>query len=150
MFCPQKRAIFPKESHFILCIVCMWPLFCSVQGYISLYFLPLWICNFPLSLYNKSPFFVRLITQSHSILLILLFNLFLFSLHKIWSFPQAITHDNMQTTWHYLKVSVEVGTDNFTPCLIISKRFVHVFWNRFLQDNMMFSTRKTSSTRGFP
>ena len=67
----------------ILCIIWMWLLVCSVQVYISLYFLPLWICNFPLSLYNKSPFFVRLITQSHSILLILLFNLFLFSLHKI-------------------------------------------------------------------
>ena len=40
----------PKESHFILCIACMWPLFCSVQGYISLYFLPLWICNFVFSI----------------------------------------------------------------------------------------------------
>ena len=36
------------------------------------------ICNFPLSLFNKSPFFVKLITQSYSILLILLLNLFLF------------------------------------------------------------------------
>ena len=62
----------------MLCIVCMWPLFCSVQVYISLYFLPLWICNFPLSLFNKSPFFVKLITHSYSILLILLSNLFLF------------------------------------------------------------------------
>ena len=31
--------------------------------FMSLYFLPLWICNFPLSLFNKSPFFVKLITQ---------------------------------------------------------------------------------------
>ena len=46
--------------------------------FMSLYFLPLWICNFPLSLFNKSPFFVKLITQSYSILLILLLNLFLF------------------------------------------------------------------------
>ena len=36
------------------------------------------ICNFPLSLFNKSPFFVKLITHSYSILLILLSNLFLF------------------------------------------------------------------------
>ena len=33
--------------------------------FMSLYFLPLWICNFPLSLFNKSPFFVKLITQSY-------------------------------------------------------------------------------------
>ena len=51
--------LFLKDSHFILYIVCIWPLFCSVQGYISLYFLPLWICNFPLSLFNKSPFFCQ-------------------------------------------------------------------------------------------
>ena len=63
----------------ILCIIWMWLLVCSVQVYISLYFLPLWICN----CLFKSPFFVRFITQSHSILLILLLNLFLSSLHKI-------------------------------------------------------------------
>ena len=56
----------------------MWPLFCSVQVYISLYFLLLWICNFPLSLFNKRLFFVKLFTQSYSILLILLLTLFLF------------------------------------------------------------------------
>ena len=27
-----------KWSHFILCIVCMWSLFCSVQGYISIFY----------------------------------------------------------------------------------------------------------------
>ena len=59
-------------------LVCMWSLFCSVQVYISLYFLPLSICNFPLSLFNKNPFFVKLITKSYSILLILLLNLSLF------------------------------------------------------------------------
>ena len=59
-------------------LVCMWSLFCSVQVYISLYFLPLSICNFPLSLSNKNPFFVKLITKSYSILLILLLNLSLF------------------------------------------------------------------------
>ena len=49
-----------------------------------------------------------------------------------------------------LKFLGKLETDNFTPCLMISNRFVHVFRNRFLQDNMMFSRRKTSSTRGFP
>ena len=34
-------------------------LFCSVQVYISLYFLPLQICNFPLYLFYKSSFFVK-------------------------------------------------------------------------------------------
>ena len=52
----------------------MWPLFGSVQVYITLYFLPLWICNFPSSLFNKRPF---LITAYYKILLILILNLFL-------------------------------------------------------------------------
>ena len=56
----------------------MLPLFCSVQVCVSLCFLSLWICNFPLSLFSKSPFFVKLVTQSYSILLILFLNLFLF------------------------------------------------------------------------
>ena len=47
-------------------------------GLINLYFLSLQLCNFPLSLFSKSPFFVKLIAQSYSILLILLLNLFLF------------------------------------------------------------------------
>ena len=55
----------PKWSHFILCIVCMWSIFYSRQGYIRLYFPALWKCNFPLSLFNKSPFFVKIITQSY-------------------------------------------------------------------------------------
>ena len=47
-------------------------------GLINLYVLSLQLCNFPLSLFSKSPFFVKLIAQSYSILLILLLNLFLF------------------------------------------------------------------------
>ena len=53
----------------------MWSLFCSVRVYISLYFLPLNICNFPLSLLYKSPFFIKFITQSY--LSLLIFFLFL-------------------------------------------------------------------------
>ena len=55
----------------------MWSLFCSVRVYISLYFLPLNICNFPLSLLYKSPFFIKFITQSYLSLLIFFFLLFL-------------------------------------------------------------------------
>ena len=53
----------------------MWSLFCSVRVYISLYFLPLNLCNFPLSLLYKSPFFIKFITQSY--LSLLIFFLFL-------------------------------------------------------------------------
>ena len=49
-----------------------------------------------------------------------------------------------------LKFLGKSETDNFTPCLIISDRFVHVFRNGFLQDNIMFSTRKISSAGGSP
>ena len=55
----------------------MWSLFCSVRVYISLYFLPLNICNFPLNLLYKSPFFIKFITQSYLSLLIFFFLLFL-------------------------------------------------------------------------
>ena len=52
----NPRNITFKVNRQFLCIAHMWSLFCSVQVYISLYFAPLQICNFPLSLFYKSPF----------------------------------------------------------------------------------------------
>ena len=60
----QKLPIWTTHHTFIksiLYIAHIWSLFCSVQVYLSLYFLPLQVCNFLLSLFYKNRFLSSLL-----------------------------------------------------------------------------------------
>ena len=94
----------------------MWPLFCSVQVYISLYFLPLWICNFPLSLFNP------LFCQAFYTILFNLTNLCFW----ICFYSQV----------HFLSSSMNISSDDLLVSLLSR---CSVLMNYVMQSNNIFS-----------